>query len=71
MQMNEAHIYCTEEQFKQEFLEVCRMYLKYFEIFGIEKYEMRLSLHDPSKLVKNMLMNQICGLKPKIWLENL
>ena len=26
------------------------MYLKYFEIFGIEKYEMRLSLHDPKKL---------------------
>ena len=50
MQMNDAHIYCTEEQFKQEFLEVCKMYLKYFEIFGIEKYEMRLSLHDPDKL---------------------
>ena len=50
MQMNDAHIYCTEEQFKEEFLQVCRMYLKYFEIFGIEKYEMRLSLHDPNKL---------------------
>jgi len=50
MQMNDAHIYCTEEQFKEEFLQVCRMYLKYFEIFGIEKYEMRLSLHDPAKL---------------------
>jgi len=50
MQMNDAHIYCTEEQFKEEFLAVCKMYLKYFEIFGIEKYEMRLSLHDPDKL---------------------
>ena len=49
MQMNDAHIYCTEEQFKEEFLSVCKMYLKYFEIFGIEKYEMRLSLHDPKK----------------------
>ena len=49
MQMNDAHIYCTEDQFKEEFLAVCKMYLKYFEIFGIEKYEMRLSLHDPDK----------------------
>ena len=52
MQMNDAHIYCSEEQFKDEFLSVCKMYLKYFEIFGIEKYEMRLSLHDPKKLGK-------------------
>ena len=50
MQMNDAHIYCSEEQFKEEFLAVCKMYLHYFEIFGIEKYEMRLSLHDPDKL---------------------
>ena len=50
MQMNDAHIYCTEEQFKDEFLAVCNMYLYYFKIFGIEKYEMRLSLHDPKKL---------------------
>ena len=50
MQMNDAHIYCTEEQFKSEFLAVCNMYLEYFKIFGIEKYEMRLSLHDEDKL---------------------
>ncbi|NQV37363.1 MAG: threonine--tRNA ligase [Candidatus Marinimicrobia bacterium] len=52
MQMNDAHIYCTPEQFKEEFLDVCRMYLMYFEIFGIEKYMMRLSLHDPAELGK-------------------
>ena len=50
MQMNDAHIYCTEEQFQAEFLKVCNMYLHYFEIFGIEKYQMRLSLHDPKDL---------------------
>lgn len=48
--MNDAHIYCTEEQFEAEFVAVSNMYLKYFELFGIEKYVMRLSLHDPSKL---------------------
>ncbi|MBI5754806.1 threonine--tRNA ligase [Candidatus Peregrinibacteria bacterium] len=50
LQMNDAHIYCTEEQFEEEFLAVVRMYLKYFEIFGITQYVMRLSLHDPSGL---------------------
>jgi threonyl-tRNA synthetase len=50
MQMNDAHIYCTEEQFESEFNAVNQMYLKYFEIFGIEKYLMRFSTHDPTKL---------------------
>lgn len=50
MQMNDAHIYCTEDQFADEFRAVNDMYLKYFEIFGIQKYLMRLSTHDPEKL---------------------
>ena len=50
MQMNDAHIYCTEEQFEAEFRAVNDMYLKYFKIFGIEKYVMRFSTHDPAKL---------------------
>ena len=36
--MNDAHIYCTEEQFAAEFNAVNEMYLKYFKIFGLEKY---------------------------------
>ena len=50
LHMNDAHIYCTYEQFAQEFKFVNEMYLKYFKIFGIDKYIMRLSLHDPNKL---------------------
>jgi threonyl-tRNA synthetase len=50
MQMNDAHIYCTEEQFASEFKAVNDMYLKYFKIFGIDKYLMRYSTHDPAKL---------------------
>ncbi len=50
MQMNDAHIYCTEEQFEEEFNAVNEMYLKYFQIFGIEKYLMRFSTHDPARL---------------------
>jgi threonyl-tRNA synthetase len=43
--MNDAHIYCTEEQFEEEFGKVIEMYLYYFKVFGIEKYQMRLSKH--------------------------
>ena len=63
MQMNDAHIYCTEKQFKDEFLSVCKMYLYYFEVFGIDKYEMRLSLHDPKKLGEKYVD------EPKLWLK--
>jgi threonyl-tRNA synthetase len=50
MQMNDAHIYCTEEQFEAEFNAVNEMYLKYLGIFGIDRYQMRFSTHDPAKL---------------------
>ena len=49
LQMNDAHIYCTPEQFEAEFNAVNEMYLNYFKLFGIEKYLMRFSTHDPSK----------------------
>ncbi len=55
MNMNDAHIYCTEEQFEQEFRAVNEMYQKYFKIFGIDKYVMRFSKHDPAKLGKKYL----------------
>ncbi|MEJ7610824.1 MAG: threonine--tRNA ligase [Ferruginibacter sp.] len=50
LHMNDAHIYCSKEQFNDEFRGVNEMYLKYFKIFGIEKYVMRLSLHSKEKL---------------------
>ncbi len=52
MQMNDAHIYCTEEQFAAEFEAVNQMYLKYFKIFGIDRYQFRFSTHDPAELGK-------------------
>ena len=63
MQMNDAHIYCSKSDFDEEFLDVCKMYLEYFEIFGIDKYEMRLSLHDPKDLGKKYIN------EPDLWLE--
>ena len=63
LHMNDAHIYCTKEQFAQEFKAVNDLYLKYFKIFGIEKYVMRLSLHDPEKLGQKYVN------EPELWLE--
>ncbi len=50
LQMNDAHIYCTEEQFGDEFRAVNEMYMHYFKIFGVQKYVMRFSTHDPKRL---------------------
>ncbi len=63
LHMNDAHIYCTKEQFAEEFKAVNAMYLKYFKIFGIEKYVMRLSLHDPEKLGQKYVN------EPELWKE--
>ncbi len=50
LNMNDAHIYCQPEKFAEEFNAVNEMYLKYFKTFGIEKYVMRFSTHDPARL---------------------
>ena len=52
MQMNDAHIYCSEEQFEDEFMGVVALYQEYFRIFDIEKYVMRFSTHHESGLGK-------------------
>ena len=52
LNMNDAHIYCTPEQFAAEFNAVNEMYLKYFKVFGIEKYVMRFSTHSADGLGK-------------------
>jgi len=63
LHMNDAHIYCNKEQFAAEFRAVNDMYTKYFKIFGIDKYVMRLSLHDPSKLGAKYVN------EPELWKE--
>ncbi|MBN8858988.1 MAG: threonine--tRNA ligase [Sphingobacteriales bacterium] len=63
LHMNDAHIYCTREQFASEFRAVNEMYQKYFRIFGIDKYVMRLSLHSPDKLGKKYVN------APELWKE--
>ncbi len=63
MQMNDAHIYCAEEQFEQEFMAVIDLYRKYLDLFGIEKFVMRLSLHAKEGLGKKYVDNE------RLWLK--
>jgi threonyl-tRNA synthetase len=58
MQMNDAHIYCREDQFEEEFMGVVALYLEYFRLFGIEKYKMRLSTHHAKGLGKKYVDNE-------------
>jgi threonyl-tRNA synthetase len=61
LNMNDAHIYCTPEQFASEFNAVNEMYLKYFKIFGIEKYQMRFSTSAPGGMGKKYVN------EPALW----
>jgi threonyl-tRNA synthetase len=63
MQMNDAHIYCSEEQFEQEFMAVMGLYKEYLDLFGITKFVMRLSLHSKEGLGKKYVDNE------RLWLK--
>ena len=63
MQMNDAHIYCTTEQFADEFRAVNEMYLKYFKIFGFDKFSMRFSTHGAERLG-----DKYVG-EPELWIQ--
>jgi threonyl-tRNA synthetase len=63
LNMNDSHIYCTPEQFAQEFNAVNEMYLKYFKVFGIEKYVMRFSTHIKEGLGKKYVN------EPELWIQ--
>jgi threonyl-tRNA synthetase len=61
MQMNDAHLYMTPDQFESEFNAVNEMYLNYFKLFGFEKYLMQFSTHDPSRLGQKFVD------EPELW----
>jgi threonyl-tRNA synthetase len=61
LQMNDAHLYVTPDQFEEEFNAVNEMYLNYFKLFGIDKYLMRFSTHDPAKLGEKFVD------EPELW----
>ena len=62
-EQNDAHIYCSEAQFEAEFMAVIELYRHYFELFGIEKYVMRLSKHSKAGLGKKYVDDE------RLWLK--
>lgn len=47
MCMNDAHIYCTAEQIKDEFKAIMGMYQEAYDILGLDTFHVRLSKRDP------------------------
>ncbi|MBI4822372.1 MAG: threonine--tRNA ligase [Deltaproteobacteria bacterium] len=47
MTMNDAHIYCSEDQIKTEFLAVMEMHRKCYEVLGLSDFYLRFSTWDP------------------------
>jgi threonyl-tRNA synthetase len=70
MQMNDAHIYCAEEQFEQEFMGVVAMYKRYFDLFGVDRFVMRLSTHHKRGLGKKYVDNERLWLKTEEMVRN-
>lgn len=62
-EQNDAHIYFPEAQFETEFMAVMDMYRYYFDLFGVEKYVMRLSKHSKAGLGKKYVDNE------RLWLK--
>ncbi|MCH8183312.1 MAG: threonine--tRNA ligase, partial [Proteobacteria bacterium] len=52
MSMNDAHIYCTMDQLKEEFKGVMDLHKYYYDLLGLTDYYLRLSLHDPANTEK-------------------
>ncbi|HVG07385.1 MAG TPA: threonine--tRNA ligase [Thermoanaerobaculia bacterium] len=49
---NDAHIYCTHDQAKEEFKRVMSLHARYYDLLQIQDYFMRFSMPDLDKLDK-------------------
>ena len=52
MTLNDAHIFCTPDQIKEEFSKVMRLVERAYRDLGITQYSYRLSLRDPANKEK-------------------
>lgn len=49
---NDAHIYCTEEQAVDVFIEIVNLHKYYYDTLGLNNYHIELDLRDPTKMDK-------------------
>lgn len=52
LSMNDAHIYCTQDQLQEEFVAVLELHKFYYQKFRISDFWMRFSTHDPKNTKK-------------------
>ncbi|HNU76438.1 MAG TPA: threonine--tRNA ligase [bacterium] len=49
---NDAHVYCSEEQAVDVFLEIVNLHKYYYDTLGLTNYHVELNLRDPTKMDK-------------------
>ncbi len=71
MTLNDAHIFCTPEQIKEEFSNVMKLVERSYKDLGITKYSYRLSLRDPANKEKYVDNDEMWTLGERVLREAL
>lgn len=69
MTLNDAHIFCTPEQIKEEFSGVMRLVEQAYRDLGITQYRYRLSLRDPANKDKYVNNDEMWALGERVLRE--
>ena len=69
MTLNDAHIFCTPDQIKEEFSNVMRLVEQSYGDLGIKDYSYRLSLRDPSNKDKYVQNDEMWELGERVLRE--
>lgn len=71
MTLNDAHIFCTPEQIKEEFSNVMKLVERAYRDLGITNYSYRLSLRDPANKEKYVDNDEMWALGERVLREAL
>jgi threonyl-tRNA synthetase len=71
MTLNDAHIFCTPDQIKEEFTKVMKLVEATYRDLGIAKYGYRLSLHDKANKEKYVDNDEMWALGERVLREAL
>ncbi len=71
MTLNDAHIFCTPDQIKDEFSSVMKLVERAYRDLGITKYSYRLSLRDPANKEKYVDNDEMWALGERVLREAL
>ena len=69
MTLNDAHIFCTPEQIKDEFTKVMQLVEQAYRDLGIKQYSYRLSLRDKTGTEKYVANDQMWSLAERVLRE--